>query len=387
MTITFFSNFFNHHQKPFCDAMRGLIGEGFTFVSTEDIPASFRKAGYEVYSSTPYNLEAFKSKDHYQKAMTLANDSDIVIVGAAPEIFIKNRLKANKIVFRYSERIFKKGWYQKMDPRILLSLFKNHTRYRKKNVYLLCAGGYVFNDFSWVGAYPDKMLKWGYFTEVNTVDIESFLTRKREEPIKLLYVSRLIDWKHPELAVLLAENLKNKGYNFSLEIIGSGDMEADIKSMVADKKLDSHVSLLGNLPNKKVLEKMCMSHIYVFTSDQNEGWGAVANEAMAYGCTLLISNKIGAAPFLIKQKKNGLVFESGNIKDLVQKAEFLINDRSFREELARNAYRTISERWSPEMAAKNFVQVSKSLLYSSSPEIPSFGPCSESGPITKNWHQ
>jgi len=34
MTITFFSNFFNHHQKPLCDAFDVQVHVKFTFVTT-----------------------------------------------------------------------------------------------------------------------------------------------------------------------------------------------------------------------------------------------------------------------------------------------------------------------------------------------------------------
>ena len=33
-TVVFVSNFFNHHQKPFSDAMFGRIGRNYTFIET-----------------------------------------------------------------------------------------------------------------------------------------------------------------------------------------------------------------------------------------------------------------------------------------------------------------------------------------------------------------
>ncbi len=45
-------------------------------------------------------------------------------------------------------------------------LLLNHSRYRNKNVYMLCASAYTSADFSLVGAYRNKSYKWGYFPEV-----------------------------------------------------------------------------------------------------------------------------------------------------------------------------------------------------------------------------
>ena len=42
---------------------------------------------------------------------------------------------------------------------------QEHIRYRKQNVYLLCAGAYTASDFHMIGAYPGKMFRWGYFPE------------------------------------------------------------------------------------------------------------------------------------------------------------------------------------------------------------------------------
>ena len=33
-TLTFYSNYYNHHQKALCDAFYAILGEGFTFVET-----------------------------------------------------------------------------------------------------------------------------------------------------------------------------------------------------------------------------------------------------------------------------------------------------------------------------------------------------------------
>ena len=83
---------------------------------------------------------------------------------------------------------------------------------------------------------------------------------------------------------------------------------------------------------------MQTSHAFFFSSDRNEGWGAVANEAMSNGCTLVASHTIGAVPYLVKPNVNGMVFESENTEDASRKLEKLIIDRDLCEKLALNAY-------------------------------------------------
>src|SRR4051812_20964336 len=126
MKVTFYSNFLNHHQLPFCREMYDILGDDFTFVATEPINEERLSLGYEDISKKyPYSINAYGSKQDYKKSIELGEKSDVVIIGSAPDVFIKHRLKKNKLTFRYSERIFKRGYSMILNPKVLLSLLKN----------------------------------------------------------------------------------------------------------------------------------------------------------------------------------------------------------------------------------------------------------------------
>lgn len=40
-----------------------------------------------------------------------------------------------------------------------------------------------------------------------------------------MWCSRYLKWKHPEMPVLLAARLKDKGYHFILDMYGNGEYE------------------------------------------------------------------------------------------------------------------------------------------------------------------
>lgn len=362
MRITFFSNFLTHHQIPFCDEIFKELGDNFTFVSTKDIPDSFIKSGYPDSREYTYNLLSYKNSLNYEKAIALGKDSDIVIIGSAPHIFIKERLQLNRHTFKYSERILKKGLWRLLDPFLLYSLFKSHTLLRDKNVYMLCASAYTANDLNLFLSYPQKKFKWGYFTRVEKLEIEQLIDQRKDDCIQLLWVSRFIDWKHPELAVKLAFELKKRGLNFNLNMIGDGQMYEKIEKMIEKLELSEYVTLLKNMSNSEVRNHMKRSSIFLFTSDRNEGWGAVLNEAMSVGCAVIASNMIGAAPFLIKHEHNGLFFKSKNLMSLVGQTERLYHDRLLRKRISINAYKTMYNEWSPEIASERFLNLAKSIL-------------------------
>lgn len=376
MKVTFFSNFLNHHQTPFCDEMYKHLEGNFTFVSTEKIPEYFLKNGYPDCTNYPYNLNSYQDETNFKKALQLGFESDIVIKGASPEIFIKERLLHNKYVFRISERVLKKGWWQIIDPRVLYSLLKVHTQYRNKNQYVLCASAYLAKELNLIFAYQKKKYKWGYFTKVEKLNIEQVIAQKSTDRIELLWTARLIDWKHPELAVKLAYELKKRDYNFHMNIIGEGIFFESIQKLIDKLHLCKQVTLLKSMPNPEVRYYMQKSNVFLFTSDRNEGWGAVLNEAMSCGCAVVSSNMIGATPYLINDGENGLIFKSGSLSKLVQQTERLINDQSLRNKLSLNAYHTMQKTWNPEKAAANFMLLAKSIMEGKE-IIFEDGPCSK----------
>ena len=48
MTFTFVSNYINHHQIPFCEALWKRLGKGFTFIQTMPMEAERVEMGWRV---------------------------------------------------------------------------------------------------------------------------------------------------------------------------------------------------------------------------------------------------------------------------------------------------------------------------------------------------
>ena len=69
---------------------------------------------------------------------------------------------------------------------------------------------FTANDLDLVCAYPQKKFKWGYFTAVEKLDIDHIIDQKPTNCIEIIWTGRFLDWKHPELAVQMAYELKKK---------------------------------------------------------------------------------------------------------------------------------------------------------------------------------
>jgi signal transduction histidine kinase len=146
-----------------------------------------------------------------QEWQNLLLTADVVIFGGCDdESYIRERLAAGKPIFRYNERLYKEGQWKAISPRGLLQKYKDHTRYRKAPVYFLCAGAYVPCDLGIIHAYPEKMLRFGYFPETREYAPGEPFSRKKKGSI--LWAARMIDWKHPELAENIGECTEMQTY-------------------------------------------------------------------------------------------------------------------------------------------------------------------------------
>ena len=196
-------------------------------------------------------------------------------------------------------------------------------------------------------SFKDRCYKWGYFTKVDSdFEVEAAVQgTSTSEITPLMWCARFLKLKHPELPVQLAARLKERGYKFVLDMFGSGDELERTKALIKELGVEDCVNLRGSLPNEEILKEMRKHSIFLFTSDRNEGWGAVLNEAMSNGCTVVASDAIGSVPFLVEDKTNGLIFKSENIESLFEKVVFLIEHHNDRKQMAINAYKTMRNVW------------------------------------------
>lgn len=112
-------------------------------------------------------------------------------------------------------------------------------------------------------------------------------------------------------------------------------MWEEINNQVIREDLSDCVTLTGPVNNLQVREHMQKANIYLFTSDYNEGWGAVLNEAMNSGCAIVASHAIGSVPFLINNNQNGLIYKNDDLEDLYIKVKLIINDKNLQNKYSK----------------------------------------------------
>ncbi|MCR5687528.1 MAG: glycosyltransferase family 4 protein [Lachnospiraceae bacterium] len=388
-TLTFYSNYFNHHQKALCDAFYARLGEGFTFVET--MPIEDFRAGMGWGEDCPsYVLKTYESPENEERARQLGTASDLVIMGTAPEYYIEPRLSIGKIVFRYSERPLKEGFIKFFIPRLTKKYIHLHVRNRKKNIYILGASAFTSADFKKMfGSYPGKCYKFAYFPRHISYDPDELMKRKLESSrsagaVTILWEGRMIRLKRADLLIKAAAELDRKGYDFRLRLVGDGDQKEKLAALCEKLGLLDKVTFEGFLKPDEARERMADAEIYVMTSNFLEGWGSVIYEAENAGCAVVASHACGATPWLVRHDITGLVFRSGSVRSLADKLERLIRSEELRQRLGRGAYEQMRSMWNPETAADRVIGLYNALEAGEGTPYED-GPCSLAETVKNNW--
>jgi glycosyltransferase involved in cell wall biosynthesis len=164
-----------------------------------------------------------------------------------------------------------------------------------------------------------------------------------EHPVAALS-ARLIEEKAPADLIsawqLFTERIAPERRPFLL-VIGDGPLRSRLEGMA--KGLDS-VRFLGFRNQQELPLLYAMADLLVLPSVR-EPWGLVVNEAMAAGCAILASDRVGAARDLVREGVNGAVFRAGSISELAGRLEQLLADPDRLAEMGRQS-RAIIARWS-----------------------------------------
>lgn len=371
MKVAFISNLLTPHQIPFCNEMNRLCAE-FTFFQVEENGDEWTSKGERIYRKDYSYLYQFAKSPECLKTIM---DADVVLIGSCDLSLVTERLKAGKLVVVYLERFYKKGITIKNFIRCIGGTYIHHGRFQKYNVNLLCAGAYCAGDAAVFGNYRNRTYKWGYFPK-----LEDYRADIEKIPNQIIWVGRLIDWKHADHAVKAAADLVKDHPDVILKIYGDGSEKKGIRTLVKHLHLENNIFIMGEAPAEDVKQEMKRSAIFLATSDYQEGWGAVLNEAMNCRCAVVASHAAGSTPFMIRNGENGYVYESGNIRQLTDLCRVLLDDPKLRKKLSDNALDTIVRTWNPQEAAKRFVALSEALLAGEKTPYQD-GPCSIAYPI------
>ncbi|MGB6307483.1 MAG: glycosyltransferase [Steroidobacteraceae bacterium] len=139
--------------------------------------------------------------------------------------------------------------------------------------------------------------------------------RSVDAPPRFLYVGRLSVEKG--LADLLEafRGVRAQLPDARLDIVGSGPLELELKEHSKRLGVEFAVDFLGTKTPDDIGRLLMRSTALVLPSHR-EPWGLVVNEALSFGCPVVVSNICGCVPELVRDGVTGYSYPFGDIQAL-----------------------------------------------------------------------
>jgi glycosyltransferase involved in cell wall biosynthesis len=147
-----------------------------------------------------------------------------------------------------------------------------------------------------------------------------------------------------------------------LDVIGAGDLRDALAQQITKLDLDDSVSLLGTRGISE-FAPMLMRSVAMVLPSYSEPWGLVVNEALSYGCPVVVSDRCGCVPELVLDGVTGYSFAVGNAEDLCSKMLAAIRLSDDRPATVKRCLEVMSN-YTPERAAQRILDGCKAAIAS-----------------------
>jgi glycosyltransferase involved in cell wall biosynthesis len=186
-----------------------------------------------------------------------------------------------------------------------------------------------------------------------------------EDSVLFLMAAGIRPVKNMEIAIRAFAEVEKRRINATLSIAGPVMDRQEADRILAMARTLRSFSYLGDLSPQEVRQVMGAADVFLNTSI-NEGMSGAILEAMAEGLPVLASSVSGNAA-LIRNGENGLLFDPGNLGELIEAMKRLCKDNGLRRALGENGRRIAMERHSVEREMDLYSALYDSLLLHRSP--------------------
>jgi glycosyltransferase involved in cell wall biosynthesis len=229
----------------------------------------------------------------------------------------------------------------------------------------LCIGSRQFDFYGKYGVPREKMF-WSPYCVDNTyfrMQAESLSGRRAElrracgftEGMRVIaFCGKLVDLKRP-FDILHALGMLRDKDRYGALFIGTGPLQADVESVAKACGL-RNVVVTGFVNLSGLARHYILADCLVLPS-LRDNWGLVVNEAMNFGLPVIVSDRVGCAPDLVKD--NGYVYPMGDVQALSRSLERVFATEDSAKDLGRRSL-AIVDRFSVQAAADGIEQALRS---------------------------
>jgi glycosyltransferase involved in cell wall biosynthesis len=149
------------------------------------------------------------------------------------------------------------------------------------------------------------------------------------------FVGKLEPKKNILGALRAVRHLVQRCPDVHLLVVGDGEQRAEAELYAAREKLP--VTFAGFLNQSALPTAYVAADALVLPSDFGETWGLVVNEAMACGLPVIVSDRVGCGPDLVRDGETGFRFHYGQWEQLSARMSHLVEHPEARRQMGKAA--------------------------------------------------
>lgn len=182
----------------------------------------------------------------------------------------------------------------------------------------------------------------------------------RDDEKIIFYIGRHVFEKGIHLLIEASTNIVSRYNNSKFIIAGTGPMTEELKSRVRELGLEDKFLFTGYMRDEERNRMYKVANAAVFPS-LYEPFGIVALEAMAAGCSVVVSGT-GGLEEIVEHKVNGLKTINGNVDSIADNIIELFYDEGLSEYMKRNAINRIYEKYTWDKVGELTLKMYKQVL-------------------------
>lgn len=260
----------------------------------------------------------------YQNKKAIKNDESDVI--------LSTRIFHNRLISKYASNHSIKITGEHNHPH-------GNTAYIKKVIssctnfdYFIPISKALCELYEEAFTYPIKIKYIPFCIEKN--DQHGYMMAKEKS---LINVGRLSPEKGiPDLIQVMKELIYTYHYPVTLQIIGSGEEEAKICSLISEYQLEDYITLHGFQTKEYVYEQYRKANLYIMTSF-TESFGIVLLEAMSCGVPCIAFDSAEGSREIIDNGKDGYLIQDRRIDAMCKMIINVLSDPERLEKLSVQA--------------------------------------------------
>jgi colanic acid/amylovoran biosynthesis glycosyltransferase len=183
--------------------------------------------------------------------------------------------------------------------------------------------------------------------------------RKQDKKFRIISVGRISPIKNLDILIEAADILRNKNFNFEIEIIGASAVESDkkyfekLKKIIEEKNLTNIVKFIGSVPYKDIVGHYAQADLSVNLCPTG-GMDKAVLESMACGIPVIVFNKTFSG--MMAGYESRLILENKDKAELAKKIkDIIVLDERQREEIGLKLRHEVEEKHNLSKLVKTII--------------------------------